>query len=107
MDAHDYDIHLFTDPDTRRHVAVHRTGPTGYTLTRIVRVPPARPTDPAITLDPRQAPHLTTEHAVRHLNTTGQPYLFYADEASGDGRILYRRYDGHYTVLGPARNTVR
>jgi hypothetical protein len=90
MDAHDYDIHLLTDPDTHRHAAIHRTGPTGYTLTRIVRVPPAHPTDPAITLDPRRAPHLSAEHAVRHLNATRQRYPFYADQASGDGRILYR-----------------
>lgn len=44
LDAMDYDIHLFADPDTGRPAALQHAAPTGYTLTRLHS---ARPHTPA------------------------------------------------------------
>lgn len=102
MDALDYDIHLFTDLASGEDAAVHRSGPTGYTLSRITPGARPHPSGPPLTLDPRRAPWLTGAQAAAHLSVTGRPFLFFADPGSGRGRVLYRRYDGHYTLLGPS-----
>jgi hypothetical protein len=79
----DYDFHLFRDARTGREAVVYRTGPAGYRL--------AQP-----------AALLTTRGAVDRLDHTGQPFLFFVDAATGHGRLLYRRYDGHYGLVRPA-----
>src|SRR5258708_1486539 len=59
MDAMDYDIHLFTDSESGQSAAVHRTGPTGYRLTRLRPTAPPRQTRMPLVTDPRPAPRLT------------------------------------------------
>lgn len=42
-------------------------------------------------------------HEWRHISEpTALPFLFFAEPASGRGRLLYRRYDGHYGLVRPA-----
>jgi hypothetical protein len=80
MERLDHDVHLFVDARTGREAVVYRDGPFGY--------------------DDRP-PRLTTRAAVDRFNRGGQPFLFFADAATGRGRLLYRRYDGHYGLVKP------
>lgn len=94
----DYDIHLFTDQETGDEAAVHRAAPTGYRLIRL-RPAPSRQTRLPLAVHPRPAPYLTATAAAERLNTTGAAHLFFAEPATGRGYVLYRRYDGDYTLL--------
>ncbi|MDI2125468.1 sigma 54 modulation/S30EA ribosomal C-terminal domain-containing protein [Yinghuangia seranimata] len=103
MDAMDYDIHLFVDPDTETEAVVYRVGPTGYRVARTVAAgPPKDNRGIPWTLQPGAANRLTDEQAVDRLEKARLPHLFYADPDTGFGRVLYRRFDGHYGLLRPA-----
>jgi len=99
MDAMDYDIHLFTDAESGQSAAVHRTGPTGYRLTRLRPTAPPRQTRMPLVTDPRPAPHLTNTAAAARLDETALLHLFFTDPATGHGHVLYRRYDGNYGLI--------
>jgi hypothetical protein len=55
-----------------------------------------------VTISNQPAPLLTTDEAVERLNMTGLPFVFYLDADHVAGRVLYRRYDGHYGLATPA-----
>jgi hypothetical protein len=99
MDAMDYDTHLFTDQESGHSAAVRRAGPTGYRLTRLRPAAPPRQTRLPLVIDPRPAPQLTTNAAAARLEATGAAHLFFADPTTGHGYLIYRRYDGHFTLL--------
>ncbi|MEV7187616.1 sigma 54 modulation/S30EA ribosomal C-terminal domain-containing protein [Kitasatospora sp. NPDC093102] len=99
LDAMDYDIHLFTDPATETDAVVYRTGPTGYRLARTVAAAPPRRSTAPLTLSPVGARHLTDEQAVNRVEDAQLPFLFYADPATGRGRVLYRRFEGHLGLI--------
>jgi ribosome-associated translation inhibitor RaiA len=104
MDLMDYDFHLFTDAGSGRDAVIYRAGPTGYRIA-YVGGPPDTPMAPSalpITVSPRPASSLRLADAVNQLNGTGRPFLFFADLDTGRGRLLYRRYDGHYGLITPA-----
>ena len=48
------------------------------------------------------APTLTDAEAEERLDLAGEPFVFYLDRASGRGRVLYLRYDGHYGLVEAA-----
>ncbi|HEX5997556.1 MAG TPA: HPF/RaiA family ribosome-associated protein [Jiangellales bacterium] len=103
MDLLDYDFYLFTDADTDKDSVIYRAGPTGYRLAQL-DPDPARQVVSAVplTISERPAPVLTVAEARRRLDATGLPFLFFAEPAGGRGRVLYRRYDGHYGLVRPA-----
>ncbi|MCF2525646.1 sigma 54 modulation/S30EA ribosomal C-terminal domain-containing protein [Yinghuangia soli] len=102
MDAMDYDIHLFTDPDTETDAAVFRAGPTGYQLARTDAGPPPHSRNVAMTLSEKAAELLTDAQALARAAAAELPYLFYADPETGRGRILYRRFTGGFGLIRPA-----
>jgi hypothetical protein len=102
LDAMDYDIHLFTDPATETDAVVYRVGPTGYRLARTLAAAPPHRSSVPLTLSPHNAPTLTERQAVARLAGAELPFLFYADPASGRGRVLYRRFDGHLALIAGA-----
>lgn len=53
--------------------------------------------------NPTPAPELEVDEARQFLDTTSAPFVFFRDTASGDGCVMYRRYDGHYGLVSPAR----
>jgi Sigma 54 modulation/S30EA ribosomal protein C terminus len=102
MEYLDYDVHLFADAGTGQDAVVYRAGPTGYRLARLRPAGGPRSGVPAgLTVSPHPAPRLTERQAVARLDRTGQPFLFFAGAAGGRGRLLYRRYDGHYGMISP------
>jgi ribosome-associated translation inhibitor RaiA len=79
----DHDFYLFTDVATGESAVAHRVGDRPGEEVGVERRPPA----------------LTENQARERLDLGGEPYVFYADPADGRGRVLYRRYDGHYGLI--------
>lgn len=80
MDLLDHDFFLYRDVATDDPALVYRL-PDGEVE---VGCPP---------------PALTDAQARTRLETYDEPFVFYVDRDSGDGRVLYHRYDGHYGLI--------
>jgi ribosome-associated translation inhibitor RaiA len=102
MELMGYRFRLFTDLESGQDSIVCRLGPTGYRLTQVMPDPGhtwrARA---AMTTNPYPASRLTLAEAVERMNLTGWLFVFFADPVTGRGRVLYRRYDGHYGLITP------
>ncbi|WP_332839015.1 sigma 54 modulation/S30EA ribosomal C-terminal domain-containing protein [Nocardia bovistercoris] len=110
MDAMDYDAYLFTDAESGEDAVVSWTDPIGVALARQRAVYPPAPTEDRpltagslpIAVRPDPTPTLTEDEAATWLCRAGLPFLFYSDEHTRRGNLLYRRYDGDLTVVAPA-----
>lgn len=104
MDALDYDFHLFTELGSGEDSVLYRTGPTGYRLAQLTPVPEKVATSTVpLTISEKPAAVLSTAAAVNRLDLSGQPFLFFRPpDGHHRGRVLYRRYDGHYGLITPA-----
>jgi Sigma 54 modulation/S30EA ribosomal protein C terminus len=96
VNALDYDFHLFTEEGIGQDSVLYRAGPTGY-RPELVFAGQVR-----VMMSEQPAPLLSTGEAVERLNLTGLPFVFYLDADHVRGRVLYRRYDGHYGLITPA-----
>lgn len=102
MELMGYRFRLFTDLESGQDSVVCRLGPTAYQLTQVKPEPGhIWRTRAAMTTSPYPASRLSLAEAVERLNLTGWLFVFYADPATGRGRVLYRRYDGHYCLITP------
>ncbi|MCD0484505.1 pyridoxamine 5'-phosphate oxidase family protein [Streptacidiphilus sp. ASG 303] len=103
MDALGHRFRLFTDTATGFDTLVYRAGPTGY---RLARTGPAAgaglpPAGLPVTVSEVPAPRTTVAEAVRRLEATGLPFVFFTDAATGRGAVLHHRSDGHYGLVTP------
>jgi ribosome-associated translation inhibitor RaiA len=105
-----YRFYLFTDELTGQDSVIYRTG-DGYRLASVrpfcaAPVPRAQTAEPAppgrITVSEDAAPSLSVAEAIIRLEFLGQPFVFFADAATGRGSVLYHRFDGHYGLVVPA-----
>lgn len=104
MDAMDYDAYLFTDAESGTEAVVAWGDPLGVRLFRqdaAVRIPPTVNLLP-LTADSDPAPVLDEDRAAHVLCHHGLPFLFFTEQHSGRGRLLYRRYDGDLSLVEPA-----
>lgn len=92
MELMDYDFLLFTDSDGGQDSVVYRTDPQGHALDRLDGSADAPP-----------APVLSLAEARLRLEASGEAFLFFADQETGRGNVLYRRFDGHYGLITPAQ----
>jgi ribosome-associated translation inhibitor RaiA len=100
----DYDFFLFTELGSGQDSVLYRTGPDSYGLAQLAPEP-GKVTPGAVTLAISEQPAavLTEAEAVSRLNLSGEPFLFFRKpDGQHRGRVLYRRYDGHYGLIGPA-----
>ena len=109
MDLMDYDFHLFTDLETGEDCLVHRSaasgasGGQGFRLDQVSPHPGAAALAVApMTVSPHPAPIMDLSTARRRLEALGGRFLFFADDRTGRGNVLYHRYDGHYGLITPA-----
>jgi len=84
MELMDYDFQLFTDVVSGWDAVVYREH-DGYGVTHL----PDQPT-------------LTVRAATGTLDATDLAYLFYRDEGTDRGNVMYRRHDGNYGLITPA-----
>jgi len=97
----DHEFYLFEDADSGVDCVVARADGAGYEL---FCPEPNGPVDSVapVSVSPRHAPPMALEDAVELLDLSEDRFVFYRDVASGRGRVLYRRYDGHYGLITPA-----
>jgi hypothetical protein len=103
----DYDFHLFTELATGQDSVIYRTA-TGYRLAQ-ARPRPGRlvPVSALITVSEHPASRLTPAGAIARLEALGHPFLFFVNNRTGRGNLIYHRYDGHYGLITPAGRRIR
>jgi hypothetical protein len=99
MELLDYDFYLFTDPATGQDSVICRNG-IRYCMAQVAGAPGrVADVDGPVVVNRRPAPVLTAGQAVERLETRNLDFVFFADPETRRGRVVYRRYDGHYGVL--------
>jgi ribosome-associated translation inhibitor RaiA len=94
MDLLDHDFFLYRDSESGAPALVHRIPPDGF------GVQGATPTAAVATVTYEAPPRTMTDAGARtHLDAEGAPFVFYLDSETGEGRVLYHRYDGHYGLI--------
>jgi len=102
MEQFDYDFHLFCDLATGSDSLVERLEGGRYRLTRLEPSEVERTAISApIEISDVAVPQLSVTDAIDRLNAGGEPFVFFADVATGRGNVVYRRYDGHYGLITP------
>lgn len=79
----DHDFYLFTDRSTGQDSVLVRSGDGERKSVAVAGAPPT----------------LTEAQARERLDVGGEPFVFYVDPVDRRGRVLYRRYDGHYGLI--------
>lgn len=102
MEQLDDDFYLFVDLATGVDSLVEQVdgGPVRLTRLRPSDVPVGRSATP-VELSAEPVAVLGVAGAIEQLNASGAAHLFFADEVSGRGCVLYRRADGHYGLIVP------
>lgn len=97
MDLLDHDFFLYVDVGSGTPAVVHRLPEGGYGVQGGSGAGPSQ-TVATVTHEPPPATMTDAQARVR-LEADGEPFVFYFDGASGEGRVLYLRYDGHYGLI--------
>ena len=100
MELLGHDFYLFTDVASGKEALIFRKSDGGFGLRGEVGVAELSRSVAEVDFQ-GPAPTMTEEDAVAHLNRAGEPFVFYLSPTSGRGRVLYRRYDGHYGLITP------
>lgn len=102
----DYEFHLFTERATGTDSVVYVTE-DGY---RIEQADP-RPdlvelvsVGSAVTVSEVRAPRLELAQAPARFEASGEPFMFFVNNQTGRGNLIYHRYDGHYGLITPAES---
>lgn len=95
-----YDFYLYRDDTTDTDALVYVSGGDAHLM---VAGGPAseHPAPVGVRIDPQEAPTLGISDAQERLDAGHEPFVFFVDDSSGRGHVLYRRYDGHYGLLVP------
>jgi ribosome-associated translation inhibitor RaiA len=102
LEVLDYRFFLFTDAADDQPSIVYEDD--GKAMLRKVsgETPPAEDLSLGVEANPTPAPELEVGEAKQLLDTTNADFVFFRDARSGDGRVMYRRYDGHYGLVVPS-----
>lgn len=103
MEQLDYDFYLFRDLASGEDAVLDRLPDGTYRITLLhpisVETGPVSISHTVATASP---PELTVQEAKQRMDDGGEPYLFFANRATGRGNVIYRRYDGHDGLITPA-----
>lgn len=97
MDLLDHDFFLYVDVDSGTPALVHRLD-GGYAVQGGAAPEAVAEAATPVIHDP-PPPTLTDDQARTRLEAVGEPFVFYLDAETGEGRVLYLRYDGHYGLI--------
>lgn len=100
----DYEFHLFTDRAIGEESVMYPTE-EGYRLSQVD--PPLdqqdlEPLGPTVTMSQVPAPRLGLAEAQARLTALGEPFMFFVNNQTGRGNLVYRRHDGDYGLITPA-----
>ncbi len=96
-----HDFFLFTNRETGEENVVIRKGEGSYELLEPSATCSLVETAAPVSRSPVRPPTATTWDAVGMLDVGDLPFVFYVDADDGRGKVLYRRYDGNYGLIGP------
>lgn len=103
LEAGDEPFHLFIDAESGSDSVIYQGAPNGYLLAQVTPGLPVRgPSRIALTVNAIPAPRMTLPQAGKELAALESPFLFFTDEATGRGNLLYRHRDGGYRLVLPA-----
>ena len=100
----DYEFHLFTELVTGTDSVIYVTD-DGYRIAQVDPRPDLLELEPlgsAVTLSEVQAPRLELADAATQLEASGLAFMFFVNDQTGRGNLIYHRYDGHYGLITPA-----
>ena len=99
MEQLDFDFYLFRDLADHTDAMIERRD-GGYRLTLAGEATAGRASGVApMEVASLPAPGMSLASAIERLDLSGDRFLFFVDDASGRGNVLYRRYDGHYGLI--------
>jgi len=93
----DHGFFLFRDVTNEVDCVVHRVA-DGYEI-HCAGDAPDEPIAAPVAHNREPVPHLSLEDAEALLDETDAGFVFFVDADAGRGRVLYRRYDGHYGLI--------
>ncbi len=99
MEQLDYDFHLFRDLATGEDALIERHPNHPYRLTRLHSADVETGATVIALTDEPSAPKLNVTEAIERLNSDDERFVFFTNQATGRGNVLYRRYDGHYGLI--------
>jgi RNA polymerase-binding transcription factor DksA/ribosome-associated translation inhibitor RaiA len=103
MELLDHDFYLFIELATGVDAVMHHRPDGRLGLRRLHPVDlPAAAAAVEVVLEAEGAPSLGWDEAVEWLDVAGEPFVFFRNQESGRGNVVYRRYDGHYGLITPA-----
>lgn len=97
----DHDFHLYSDARTGSGCVLHRT-PDGLALIGADPDVGRGPAGESPELPVRGAPRMALPDALAALDASEAPFVAFVDASRDSLHVAYRRYDGHYGVIGPA-----
>ena len=95
----DHEFYLFRELTTGDDCVVAYLAGNGYELL-VPETSVGVEVEPPVELSNRRAIRSTLDDACALLDATDDRFVFFLD--AGRGRVLYRRYDGHYGLITPA-----
>jgi hypothetical protein len=98
----DHDFYLFENLETGEDNVVVRSAGPEYELFEPSATCSLVESAATIVHSPVRPTTLAIDEAREVLDLTDQPFVFFLDPEDGRGRVLYRRYDGHYGLIVPA-----
>jgi ribosome-associated translation inhibitor RaiA len=99
----DHDFFLFRNAETREPNVIMRSPNGGYELIQPTPVEPEQVSEWTPIRTSRLVPsRLTLDQATTILDLGDEPFVFFLDAQTGQGNVVYRRYDGHYGLITPA-----
>ncbi|NYD43430.1 ribosome hibernation promotion factor [Nocardioides panaciterrulae] len=98
MESLDHDFFLYTDNESGEPALVRRLPEGGYAVQGGAGPEAVAKSAAEVVLEP-PPPRLTDDEARARLDSDSEAFVFYLDAGSGQGRVLYRRYDGHYGLI--------
>lgn len=103
LDLLDHDFFLFTNLHTGADAVVSYTDDHGFELIDASGRQDAVGPDTVAPMSPARLvpPRCTTAEATAQLDLDIVPFVFFVDDESGRGSVVYRRYDGHYGLITP------
>lgn len=101
LESQDRDWTLFTERDSRADALLERTA-EGFRLTlATAAIPAAADLEQPVEVH-LAAPRMALAVALQLLDELDTAVVFFVDAETGRGRVVYRRYDGHYGTLAGA-----
>lgn len=102
LEALDHDFFLFRDERTGCDAVLWRRNAHYALIESDGRGGDGPDTVAEVEVERRPVERLALDEAIEHLDLGSDPFVFFVNEATGRGNLLYVRYDGHYGLIEPA-----